>query len=120
MMVAEFSTCLVPANPISPAPVKGFIVVCVAFYERGFGAPPYRFLCSLLRSYGMELHHLTPSGILHMVAFVTLCDAYIGIEPALNLRSHFFQALLRHDSGGGATFMGSVDISVHSSLGTDY
>jgi hypothetical protein len=91
MTVAEFSTCLVPADPTSPTLMKGFIVVCVAFYERGFGASPYRFLCSLLRSYVLELHHLTPSGILHMAAFVTLCDAYIGIEPALNLRSHFFR-----------------------------
>jgi hypothetical protein len=25
-----------------------------------------------------------------MAAFVTLCEAYIGIEPSLNLWSHFF------------------------------
>jgi hypothetical protein len=40
----------------------------------------------------LELHHLTPSEILHMAAFVTLCEAYIGIEPSLNLWSHFFWA----------------------------
>jgi hypothetical protein len=53
--------------------------------------PSHRFLCSLLRSYGLELHHLTPSGILHMVAFVTLCETYIGIEPHFNLWSYFFE-----------------------------
>jgi hypothetical protein len=28
---------------------------------------------------------LTPSVILHMAAFVTLCEAYMGIEPHFNL-----------------------------------
>jgi hypothetical protein len=31
----------------------------MAFYERGFGMPPHRFLHSLLRHYNLELHHLT-------------------------------------------------------------
>jgi hypothetical protein len=38
----------------------------------------------------LELHHLTASGILHMTAFVILCEVYIGIEPQLNLWSYFF------------------------------
>jgi hypothetical protein len=49
----------------------------------------------MLQYYGLELHHLTPLGIQHMVAFVTLCKAYIRIEPHLNLWSYFFQAQLR-------------------------
>jgi hypothetical protein len=47
-----------------------------------------------IQSYSLELHHLTPSGILYMVSFVTLCEAFIGIEPQLNLWSYFFQARL--------------------------
>jgi hypothetical protein len=54
-----------------------------------------------------------------MAAFVTLCEAYIGIEPPLNLWSHFFRAQLLHDSGTGAASLGSVDISVHSDPGVD-
>jgi hypothetical protein len=69
-------------------------VVCATFFERGFGLLLHRFLRSLLQSYGLELHHLTPSGILHMAAFVTLCEAYSGIESPLNLWSHFFWAQL--------------------------
>jgi hypothetical protein len=76
--------------------------------------PSHRFLHSLLQSYGLELHHLTPSGILHMVAFVTLCKAYIGIEPHLNLQSHFFRAQLRQGLDVGVASLGSVDILVHS------
>jgi hypothetical protein len=48
--------------------------------------------CSLLWSDNMELHHLTPLGILHMVAFLTLCEAYIGMEPHFNLWNYFFRA----------------------------
>jgi hypothetical protein len=90
MIAAEFATYLVPTRPKSLAPVEGFFMVCVAFYEWRFGMPSHRTLHSLLRSYGLELHHPTPSGILHMAAFVTLCEAYIGIEPLLNTWSHFF------------------------------
>jgi hypothetical protein len=114
MTTAEFATCLVPAGPVSPASVKGFIVACAAFYEWGFGLPSHRFLHSVLRSYGLELHHLTPSGILHAVAFVTLCEAFLGVEPPLNLWSHFFRVRLWHDSGAGAVSLGSVDISVRT------
>jgi hypothetical protein len=66
-------------------------MACMAFYERGFGVPPHQFLCSLLQSYGLDLHHLNPLGILHMVVFVTLCEAYNGIEPHFNLWSYFFR-----------------------------
>jgi hypothetical protein len=62
LTVAEFATYLVPVGPKYLAPTKGFIVVCMAFYEWGFGLLSHRFLCSLLWSYGLELHHLTPSG----------------------------------------------------------
>jgi hypothetical protein len=110
MIVAEFVTCLVLVGTVSRAPTEGFVMVCAAFYERGFGLPSHQFLHALLWSYGLELQHLTPSGILHIVAFVTPCEAYIVIEPPLNLSSHFFQAQLWHDSGMGAASLGSVDI----------
>jgi hypothetical protein len=60
-------------------------VVCTAFYEWGFGVPSHQFLHLLLQFYDIELNHLTPSGILHMAAFVALCEAYMGIEPHFNL-----------------------------------
>jgi hypothetical protein len=54
-----------------------------------------------------------------MVAFVTLCDTYIGIEPPLNLWSHFFRTQLWHDLGARAASLGSVDHSVGSGPGAD-
>jgi hypothetical protein len=63
---------------------------CAAFYERGFGAPSHWFLRSLLQFYSLELHHLTSLRILHMVAFVTLCEAYMGVEHHFNLWNYCF------------------------------
>jgi hypothetical protein len=75
---------------------------------------PHQFLRSLLWSYGLELHHLTPSMILHMAAFVTLHEALNGIEPHFNLWSCFFGAQLRLGSDMGAVALGSVDLLVNS------
>jgi hypothetical protein len=85
MTVVELATCRVPEDPVSPIPAGGYVVACMALYERGFVVPSHRFLHSLLPFYGLELSHLTPSGIFHMVVFVTLCEAYMGIEPHFNL-----------------------------------
>jgi hypothetical protein len=76
MTTAELITCRVPEDPASPVPVGGYIVACMTFYERGIGVPSHRFLRSLLQFYIFELQHLTPSGILHMVAF---CDPVRGL-----------------------------------------
>jgi hypothetical protein len=91
MTTVELATCRVPEDSVSPTPTGGYAVSCMTFYEWGFGMPSHRFLRSLLRSYGLELHHLTPLRIVHMVAFVTLCETYIGIEPHFNLWRYFFE-----------------------------
>jgi hypothetical protein len=70
MTATEFATYLVPVDS-----------VC---HHIGFST----------RSYDLEVHHLTPSGILDMAVVVTLCEAYIGIEPHLNRWSYFFWAWL--------------------------
>jgi hypothetical protein len=63
---------------------------------------------------------LTPSGILHMAAFVTLCEAFIGIEPHFNLWSYFFWALLQQGPDVGVAALGSVDIFSTSGLTLRY
>jgi hypothetical protein len=47
--------------------------------------PPHRFLHSLLWYYSLELHHLTPSRVLHIAAFMILCEPYLGIDLELDL-----------------------------------
>jgi hypothetical protein len=49
---------------------------------------------TLLQFYGLELHHLTPSGILPIAAFVTLCEGYVVIEPHYDLWNYFFHVRL--------------------------
>jgi hypothetical protein len=72
---SKSATCRVPVDSTSPASVGGYVVACSAFYERGFGAPSHQFLRLLLQFCGLKLHHLTPSGVLHIASFVTLCEA---------------------------------------------
>jgi hypothetical protein len=62
---------------------------------------------------------LTPLGILHIAAFVTLCEGYMGIEPYFDLWNYFFRARLQLGSDTGAAVWGSVDIFVRSRLGVD-
>jgi hypothetical protein len=56
MTVVELTSCCVHEDPASPFLVGGYVVACAMFYKQIFG-------------------------VLHMAAFVTLCEAYMGIEP---------------------------------------
>jgi hypothetical protein len=85
-------------------------VGCIVFYEWGFGVPSHQFLYSLLQFYNLELHHSTPWGILYIAAFMTLCEAYMGIEPHLDLWNYFFHARLRQGLDVEAVVLGSVDL----------
>jgi hypothetical protein len=106
MIVAQLATCHVPKDHASPVPVRGYVVACAAFYERGFSVLSHRFLCSLLQFYSLELHHLTPSEILYMVAIVTLCEAYMGIEPHFILWNYFFHTRLWQGSDAEVAVLG--------------
>jgi hypothetical protein len=114
MIMVELATCRVPEDPASPVLVGGYIIVYAAFYECGFCAPSHWFLHSLLLFYGLELHHLSPSGILHIAAFVTLCEANMGIEPHFDLWKYFFRNWLWLSSDVGVAVWGSVAIFVRS------
>jgi hypothetical protein len=95
MTSSELATCHMPKDPASPAPVGRYVMSFMTFYERGFGVPSHQFFRLLLQFFGLEMHHLTPSGILHIVAFMTLCKAHMGIEPHFDLWKYFFRAWLR-------------------------
>jgi hypothetical protein len=46
-----------------------------------------------------------------MVAYVTMCDSYMRIEPHFNLWN-YFRARLRQDPGVEAMVLGGVDIFI--------
>jgi hypothetical protein len=114
MMAAELANCHVPEDPTSPIQAGRYVMACTTFYERGFGVTSHQFLHSLLQFFDLELRHLTPSGILLIAAFVTLCKPYIGIEPHFNLWNYFFCVGLQQGSGMEMSALGNVDIFVRS------
>jgi hypothetical protein len=77
----------------------------------------HRFLCSLPQNCGLELPSLTPSGILHIVAIVTLCEAFMGIDPHFDLWNHFF--CVQWLQGSGAEMMVSGGMVIHVKSGHD-
>jgi hypothetical protein len=90
MAAAELKAYRVSVDHAFSVPAEGYVVSFTAFYEREFGMPPHRFLRSLLWYYGLELHHLTPSRVLHIATFVTLCKAYLGSTLSSICGSTFF------------------------------
>jgi hypothetical protein len=119
MTAAELAVCRVLEDPVIPVPVKGYLVSFVAFYERGFYTALLRFLHSLLQYYGLELHNLTPLGVLHIAAFMTLCEAYMGIHPKFDLWSYFFRVRCPHDPNAELTVFGGTITNVKSRHGVD-
>jgi hypothetical protein len=72
---------------------------------------------SLLQHYHLELHNLTPSGIMHITAFLTLCEDYMGIEPHFDRWNNFFRIRRPQDPNVELTISrGGVWLST-SSLG---
>ena len=43
------------------------------------------FLRGLLNKWGLELQHLNPTRVLHIAGFVTICEAFLRMEPHVDL-----------------------------------
>jgi hypothetical protein len=67
---------------------------------------------------GLELHNLTLSGILHIVAFVTLCESYMRIDPHFDLWNYFFHIRRPKDPDAELTILRSMVIHVRHDLDT--
>jgi hypothetical protein len=113
--VVELEAYRVAVDPVFPVCAEGYIVSFMVFYMLGFGMPLHWFLHSLLWYYGHELYHLTPSGVLHIMAFMNLCEAYLGIDPELDLWKYF---CVRHPHDPEAELMifGSTVIHVKAGM----
>src|SRR5438128_9553704 len=73
-----------------PTANTGELVVFEPFFYRGFSLPTNKFFRGLLHFYGIELVHLNLNSILHIAAFIHLCEAFLGIEPHFALFRHLF------------------------------
>ncbi|KAE8775717.1 hypothetical protein D1007_51723 [Hordeum vulgare] len=80
-----------PGSEASPAPIAREVVVFVEHFYRGFGLSASSFFVEWLQFFVLQPHHLAPNAILHLAAFVVLCEGFVGIEPRVDLwRSLFF------------------------------
>jgi hypothetical protein len=79
------------AGEAFPTEGTGETVIFITHIERGFGVPAGDFLRELLQFYCIELVHLAPNSITIIVAFIHLCEAFLGITPHFHLWRHFFE-----------------------------
>jgi hypothetical protein len=87
--LAESAEVIFPSTKVIPAPPSGFWVMFLAFLLRGLSLPA-EFLRGLLFVYGVQLHQLTPNSLLHIVYFITLCEAFLAIDPHWVLWKYLF------------------------------
>ncbi|RLM52734.1 hypothetical protein C2845_PMPSC055481 [Panicum miliaceum] len=79
-----------PVEHEEPHPHSDEIVSFLMFHERGLGHPAHPFLLGQLNEWWVELQHLNPNGMLHIVGFITLCKGFLVIDPHANLSRAFF------------------------------
>ncbi|KAK1679435.1 hypothetical protein QYE76_040283 [Lolium multiflorum] len=104
-----------PSEESYPTPPMGYRVSFVDHLIRGLSAPIHPFLRGLLFVYGLQLHHLTPNSILHISIFITLCEAFLGVQPNWALWKRIFFCR-RNGSPNVAYNIGGVVISIRSSV----
>ncbi|KAK1629106.1 hypothetical protein QYE76_003421 [Lolium multiflorum] len=104
-----------PSEESYPTPPMGYRVSFVDHLIRGLSAPIHPFLRGLLFVYGLQLHHLTPNSILHISIFITLCEAFLGVQPNWALWKRIFFCR-RNGSPNVAYNIGGVVISVRSTI----
>jgi hypothetical protein len=79
--LAESMEIVFPSTEVIPAPPPGFRVMFLDFLLHGFSLPAHEFLHGLLFVYGVQLHQLTPNSLLHIACLITLCEAFLGVNP---------------------------------------
>ncbi len=67
------------------------MVVVEDYISCDFLPPPSEFLLLVLNFYGFSLLHLNPNSIAFLSIFSHLCDAYIGVEPFLDLFRFYYE-----------------------------
>jgi hypothetical protein len=108
-----------PAGSTALAPEEGEIVVFTWFFERGLGLLAHPFLRGLLNYYKVELHHLNPTGIAHITAFIAFCKAFVGAEANFALWKYFFHPCVL-TSRGEPLFAGGCGLRLRGNRADEY
>jgi len=88
------SNYLLPGEHVITSPSPDQSILFIPFVRAGLCFPLSDFLLEFLGSYQIQLHHLTPNGVLLLSAFAHLCKTFIGIPPPLLLFCYFFHMRL--------------------------
>jgi hypothetical protein len=104
--LAASTEIIFPSTETVPQLQLGYRVMFLAFLLRGLSLPSHEFLRGPLFVYGVQLHQLTPNLILHIACFVTMCEAFLGIDPHWGMWKCLFHLRCNvskeeiHDLGG--------------------
>jgi hypothetical protein len=79
--LAASAEIIFPSTETIPQLQPGYRVMFLAFLLCGLSLPAHEFLRGLLFVYGVQLHQLTPNSIMHIACFITMCEAFLGIDP---------------------------------------
>ncbi|KAK1679576.1 hypothetical protein QYE76_040424 [Lolium multiflorum] len=115
LISSDEGNVILPGAISRPNPPAGFIVMFLSFLYRGLSLPAHEFLHRLLRTYEIQLWQLTPNSILHVAVFITLCEAFLGIEPHFGLWKKIF-FVKRYSSSNGSFIIGGVGFVVRSEI----
>jgi hypothetical protein len=77
----EASGWMLESEDEMPHPRDDEMVMLASFYGCGFDLPLHPFVRGLLHYYQLEVQNLRPNAILHIVCFITPCEAFMGIDP---------------------------------------
>jgi hypothetical protein len=88
-LLPDLEGCHILVNRSVLQPWPDEVVSLTTYHEPGRALSSHQFLCNLLGYYQIELQHLSPSGILHIVALVTLCEAFLEIHLHFSLWKYF-------------------------------
>ena len=84
-LTGEISHRLPAQGQVIPTPKPGESVVFMSHFLRGLGFPTDPFVRGLMYYYGMEFHDLAPESILHISAFIVICEAFLRVTPHFGL-----------------------------------
>jgi hypothetical protein len=73
-----------------PTPSLGEIILFISFVRAGLCLLASAFLHRFLHYFGISLNHLTLNVVLHLLVFVHLYEAFIGIVPLIFLFRFIF------------------------------
>ncbi|KAK1653003.1 hypothetical protein QYE76_070808 [Lolium multiflorum] len=105
---------ILPVRFLGFDPHLGFYCDLLSFLHRGLSLPTHGFLLHLLRTYEIKVQ-LTPNSILHVAVFITLCEAFLGIEPHFGLWKKIFY-VKRYSSSNGYFVTGGVGFVARSEV----